>query len=306
MERPNDIIIIGAGPGGLTAAIYAGRAGLTTLILEAGAPGGKMIKTNEIENWPGIQKTTGVDLAMSMYDHAIASGAVHKYGNVVSVEDLGETKKVICEDGSSYETSVVIVATGRTERLLGIPGEEENIGRGISFCAVCDGAFFKDKVVTVIGGGNSALEEADYLTQFASKVNIVIRRDVFRADPAAQKTVEKNPKITVIRRKIPVKVIDDGRMVSGIVLEDVDTKEQMTLETGGIFPYIGADPATSFLENLGILNADKYMVVNEHFETAVKGIYGVGDVVDKQLRQVVTAAGDGAIAAQSAFHKIRE
>lgn len=306
MERLYDIIVVGAGPAGLTAAIYAGRAGLDTLILEAGAPGGKLVKTNEIENWPGIQKTGGVDLAMSMYEHATSVGAVHAYGNVSKVEDLGATKKVTCEDGTVYESKVVIVATGTVERLMNIPGEEQNIGRGISFCAVCDGAFFRDKVVTVIGGGNSALEEADYVTQFASEVNIVIRRDVFRADPAAQKVVENNPKIKIIRKHIPIEVIDDGRMVTGLVIEDVETKERTTIPTSGLFPYIGADPATEFLEGLGVLNERKFIDVDVNFETKVKGIYGIGDVIDKPLRQVVTATGDGAVAAQHAFHAIRE
>lgn len=305
MERQYDIIIIGAGPAGMTAAIYASRAGLSTLILEMGAPGGKLVKTAEIENWPGIQKTNGADLAMSMYEHALSTGAVSEYGEVVKIEDLTEYKKVICADGSEYLGKVIIVATGTVERLMNIPGESENIGRGVTFCAVCDGVFFRNKEVTVIGGGNSALEEADYLTQFASQVTIVIRRDEFRADPIAQKVVANNPKIKVIKSHIPIQVLDDGKSVTGIELENVNTKERMVLKTDGIFPYVGQDPATSFLSDLDILNENNYIVVNENFETNICGIYGVGDVIDKHLRQVVTATNDGAIAAQHAFHEIR-
>ena len=179
MERRYDLVIIGAGPAGMSAAIYGSRAGLRVVMLEAGAPGGKLIKTAEISNWPGIVGTNGAQLASNMFEHSTSFGAEYAYGNVVKVED-GEYKRVICEDGSVFEGKAVIVATGTKERMMHIPGEEENVGRGVSYCAICDGAFFKDQEICVIGGGNSALEEANYLTQFASKVNIIIRRDVFR------------------------------------------------------------------------------------------------------------------------------
>ena len=189
---------------------------------------------------------------------------------------------------------------------MNIPGEEENVGRGVSYCAVCDGAFFRNQEIVVIGGGNSALEEALYLSEIASKVYVVIRRDVFRADEIVQKAVEENEKIEVIRKHVPLRVVDDGNRVTGIVLQNVDTKEEMTVETHGIFPYIGLDPATSFLEGLDVLDTYGYMVVDENCETKVKGIYGAGDVIHKNLRQVVTATNDGAIAAQHAFHQIKK
>lgn len=305
MERQYDLIIIGAGPAGMSASIYGSRAGLSTAMLEMGAPGGKLIKTAEISNWPGIKGTNGAQLASDMFDHSTAFGSEYLYGNVTKVEDSGEYKTITCDDGTSYQAKAVIVATGTQERMLNIPGEEENVGRGVSYCAVCDGAFFRNKEVVVIGGGNSALEEANYLTQFADHVHIVIRRDVFRADQIIQNSIKENEKIHVITKSVPVKILDDGMRVTGIVLRNVDTNEETTIDCSGIFPYIGQDPATAFLEGLGILDDRGYMMVDENCETKVKGIYGAGDVINKKLRQVVTATNDGAIAAQHAFHQIK-
>lgn len=304
MERVCDLIIIGAGPAGMTAAVYASRAGLKTIMLEAGAPGGKLVKTYEISNWPGIKSTSGVQLATDMFEHSTTFGAEYVYGNVVEIKD-GELKSVICDDGSVYMAKAVIVATGTQERLMNIPGESENIGRGVSYCAVCDGAFFTDEEVAVIGGGNAALEEALYLTQFASKIYIVMRRDVFRADDIIINEVKNNPKIELVQKYIPISIEDDGSKVSSLTLENVETKAKKILNVKGIFPYIGAVPVTAFLKDLKVLNERGYMIVNEHMETIVSGIYGAGDVTDKVLRQVVTAVNDGAIAAQDAFHKIK-
>lgn len=304
MERVCDLIIIGAGPAGMTAAVYASRAGLKTIMLEAGAPGGKLVKTYEISNWPGIKSTSGVQLAMDMFEHSTTFGAEYAYGNVVEIKD-GELKSVICDDGSVYMAKAVIVATGTQERLMNIPGESENVGRGVSYCAVCDGAFFTDDEVAVIGGGNAALEEALYLTQFACKVYVIMRRDVFRADDIVVNEVKNNQKIELVQKYIPVSIEDDGSKVSSLTLESVETKEKKVLNVKGIFPYIGAVPVTAFLKDLNVLNDHGYMIVNDHMETKVSGIYGAGDVTDKVLRQVVTAVNDGAIAAQDAFHKIK-
>lgn len=304
MERVCDLIIIGAGPAGMTAAVYASRAGLKTIMLEAGAPGGKLVKTYEISNWPGIKSTSGVQLAMDMFEHSTTFGAEYAYGNVVEIKD-GELKSVICDDGSVYMAKAVIVATGTQERLMNIPGESENVGRGVSYCAVCDGAFFTDDEVAVIGGGNAALEEALYLTQFASKVYVIMRRDVFRADDIVINEVKNNHKIELLQKYIPISIEDDGSKVSSLTLESVESKEKKVLNVKGIFPYIGAVPVTAFLKDLNVLNDRGYMIVNDHMETKVSGIYGAGDVTDKVLRQVVTAVNDGAIAAQDAFHKIK-
>lgn len=305
MERYYDLIIIGAGPGGMSAAIYGSRAGLSTLILEMGAPGGKLIKTNGISNWPGIQSIPGADLAAQMFAHATSFGAAYAYGEVVAVQDEGELKRVVCADESSYTCKALIVASGTKERMLHIPGEEENIGRGVSYCAVCDGAFFKDQDVAVIGGGNAALEEALYLTQFAKKVYIVIRRDVFRAEAHVQKQVMENERIEIIREHVPKEILDDGVRVNGLVIASTQSGECQRLAVSGVFPYVGADPATGFLAGLAVCDDKGYLLVDENNETKVKGIYGVGDAVQKPLRQVVTAAGDGANAAQHAFHEIK-
>ena len=305
MDLQYDVIIIGAGPAGMTAAGYASRAGLKTAMLEKAAPGGKMIKTFEIQNWPGIKEINGAELAYQMFEHSTHFGAEYLYGDVEKIID-GPIKQVVCADGQIYAAPAVIIATGTRERLLGIPNEKELTGKGVSYCAVCDGSFFRDQPVTVIGGGNSALEESLYLTQFASEVHIVIRRDVFRAEPIIQQAIEQNPKIDIIRSHVPVEILEQEGKVGGIVLKNVHDGQLMKLETKAVFPYIGADPCTEFAQDLGILDERGYIRVNNNMETARAGIYGVGDVTAKTLRQVVTAANDGAIAAQQAFHQIKQ
>ena len=305
MDKNYDVIIIGAGPAGLTAAVYAGRAGMKTAMLESEAPGGKMIKTDIICNYPGIDEVTGVDLSMKMFEHANVYGTEYLYGNVVDIEDQGDLKIVKTEDGNEYSAYVVIVATGTNERTLGFPEDEQLLGKGLSYCAVCDGAFYRGKEVIVIGGGNSALEEAVFLTQFVDKVKLVIRRDVFRGDEIAQKQVYNNPKIEIIKKHLPVGYVIEDDHIAGIEFENVDTKERVKISADGVFPYIGAIPATGFLKKHGVLNSEGYIIANEELETAIPGIYGAGDVVVKQLRQIVTAASDGAIAAQNAFQYIQ-
>jgi len=304
MDTLFDLIVIGAGPAGMTAAIYAKRAGLNVLVIESSAPGGKLIKTYEIDNWPGNNHISGVDLAVQMYNHTADLEIPVEFVQVSKIEE-GKIMTVITEGEQNFKTKAVIIATGTVENMMKIENEAEAVGKGLSFCAVCDGAFFREKEVVVIGGGNSALEEAIYLTQFASKVTIIIRRDVFRADDLVVKHALANPKISVIKHHIPSKVLLDKK-VTGIEIENVLTHEKQTIECAGIFPYIGATPNTQMVKHLNVCDEFGFMITNAKMETSVKGLYGAGDVVVKPLRQIVTAVSDGAVAAQVAFQYIKE
>ena len=304
MDKIFDLAIIGSGPAGMTAAIYAKRAGLDVLMFEGSAPGGKLVKTFEIDNWPGEPNISGVSLAMKMYEHTTNLEVQTEYTKVLSIKN-NHVKEIHTEDGRVFHTKTVILASGTIENMMNIPGEEAMVGKGVSFCAVCDGAFYKEKEVVVIGGGNSALEEALYLTQFAKQVTIVIRRDVFRGDLQAQERALANAKIKVIRNNIPIEVLH-GIKVTGLRIRNVLDQTEQILECDGIFPYIGATPSTQCISDLGITDKEGYMIVNEKMETKIPGIYGAGDVVVKPLRQIVTAVNDGAIAAQTAFHYIKE
>ncbi|MEI7668144.1 MAG: FAD-dependent oxidoreductase, partial [Erysipelotrichaceae bacterium] len=296
MDTLFDLIVVGAGPAGMTAAIYAKRAGLNVLVIEGSAPGGKLIKTFEIDNWPGNNHISGVDLAMQMYNHTADLNIPVEFINVSKIE-AGKPMTVLAENNQTFQAKAIIIATGTVENMMKIDGEIEAIGKGLSFCAVCDGAFFKEKEVVVIGGGNSALEEAIYLTQFASKVTIIIRRDVFRADDLVVQHVLANPKIAIIKHHIPIKVLLNQKVV-GIEIENVETHEKQVINCSGIFPYIGAKPSTQMVEHLKVCDEFGFMITNAKMETSVKGLYGAGDVVVKPLRQIVTAVSDGAVAAQ--------
>lgn len=292
-----DIIIIGAGPAGLTAALYASRAGADVTIVDGGAPGGKLNLTAEIENYPGIAKKSGPDLAYEMYEHALSFGAELEMEDVTGITLEGDTK-VVHTTGGDMKAKNVIIATGTKERQMNIPNEEEMIGMGVSYCAVCDGPFFKGQEVAVIGGGNSAIEEALYLASITARVHVIMRRDVFRADKLLVKRALETENITFHFKKKPYEVLNDGAHVTGILLEDAVDGSLESLNVAAIFPFIGLDPVTDFVKDLGIVNDHGYIDVDENMETCVKGIFAVGDVRNKKLRQVVTAANDGAIAGQ--------
>lgn len=304
MERLYDLVIIGSGPAGLSAAVYGARAGLDVVLIENYAPGGKLVRTSVIENYPGLESAEGTTLAMDMMNHALNLGAELISNNVVKVSD-GEVKTVTCQDGATIKGKTLLLASGTVERKLNIPGEEKNIGHGVSFCAICDGAFFKDKIVTIVGGGNSAIEEGLYLSQFACCINILVRSKL-RADAMLVEKAEKNEKIHFKMNTIPTEVIDDGTKVVGIKVQNLETKAEEVLETSGIFPYIGLDPMTAYCKDLPILDEEGYVLTDERMETAVHGIYAAGDVRRKQIRQVITAASDGAIAAQNIFHQLKD
>ncbi len=291
-----DLVVIGAGPAGLTAALYASRAGATVLVLDGGAPGGKMNLTAEIENYPGLVKK-GPELAYSMYEQCLSFGAKYEYGEVNAIENH-EDHKIVKVGDKVYETKYVFIATGTKERKMGIPHEEEMTGNGVSYCAVCDGPFFKNKVVCVIGGGNSAIEEAIYLSSIVKEVHVIVRRDVLRADRyLVDKIKEKeNVEFHLLKKPHDIEITDNK--ISGLVVEDSLTQELSTIPTQGIFPFIGLDPVSDFVKDLGIVNEAGYIQVDKNMETSVPGIFAGGDVTEKNLRQVVTATNDGAIAGQ--------
>ncbi|MGO2083190.1 thioredoxin-disulfide reductase [Vagococcus sp.] len=300
-----DVIILGSGPAGMTAALYASRSELSVLVIERGAPGGQMMNTSEVENYPGFEKIEGPELALKMYENSLNFGAKHVYGHVISIEDHGKIKKVVCED-ETYEAKTIIVATGSDHRKINIPGEAEFTGKGVSYCAVCDGAFFRDRHLVVIGGGDSAVEEGMYLTQFAKKVTIVHRRDELRAQKILQARAFKNEKIDFIWNKTPLEIHGDDRKVTSLTLKDTQTGAESQLEADGVFIYIGLDPLSEPVQSLKITDEQGWIETNEKMETAIPGIYAVGDVRKTVLRQIATAVGDGSIAGQEVYNYIQK
>ena len=299
-----DTIIIGAGPAGMTAALYAARSNLKVALIEGGLPGGQMNNTSDIENYPGYANISGPELAEKMFEPLENLGVEHLYGLVENIEDHGDVKKVITDD-EEFETRTVIVATGSKHRLLGVPGEEELNSRGVSYCAVCDGAFFRDQDLLVVGGGDSAVEEAIFLTQFAKSVTIVHRRDELRAQKVLQDRAFANEKINFIWDSV-VKEIKGENRVESIVIENVKTNQVTEHAFGGVFIYVGLDPVSDFTKDLQIQDESGWIVTDDHMKTRVAGVFAVGDVRQKDLRQVTTAVGDGAIAGQEAYKYITE
>ncbi|WP_163579050.1 thioredoxin-disulfide reductase [Gracilibacillus saliphilus] len=298
-ERIYDVIIAGAGPAGMTAAVYTSRANLDTLMLERGIPGGQMANTEDVENYPGYDHILGPDLSNKMFDHAKKFGAEYAYGDIKEVIDHGDYKTVVA-GSKEYKTKAVIITTGAQYKKLGIPGEEELGGRGVSYCAVCDGAFFKEKELIVVGGGDSAVEEGVYLTRFASKVTIVHRREELRAQKILQDRAFNNDKIDFIWDTIVKSINEKDGKVGSVTLFNKKTGEEYEHKTDGTFIYIGMVPLSEPFKSLGITNEEGYIPTNENMETTVPGVFAAGDIREKDLRQIVTATGDGSIAAQAA------
>ncbi len=300
-----DTIIIGAGPAGMTAALYAARSNLKVALLEAGIPGGQMNNTADIENYPGYALISGPELAEKMFEPLENLGVEHVFGHVQRIEDQGGSKKVITED-EVYESKTVIIATGAFHRQLNVPGEAEFNSRGVSYCAVCDGAFFRDEDLLVVGGGDSAVEEAIFLTQFAKSVTIVHRRDQLRAQKVLQDRAFANEKISFVWDSVVEAIHGDERKVTGVTFKNIKTGEISQADFGGIFIYVGLDPVSEFVADLGIRDESGWIVTDDHMKTSVAGIYAIGDVRQKDLRQITTAVGDGAIAGQEAYKYITE
>ncbi len=304
-EKIYDVIIIGAGPAGMTAAVYASRANLSTLMLERGIPGGQMANTEEVENYPGYETILGPDLSTKMFEHAKKFGAEYAYGEVKEIID-GKEYKTIDAGSKQYKTRTIIISTGAEYKKIGVPGEKELSGRGVSYCAVCDGAFFKNKELVVIGGGDSAVEEGVYLTRFASKVTIVHRRDELRAQKILQQRAFENEKVEFIWNSTLKTINEKDGKVGGVTLVSTVDGTEREYPADGVFIYIGMLPLTKPFQSIGITNQAGYIETNDRMETKIPGIFAAGDVREKNLRQIVTATGDGSIAAQSAQHYIEE
>ncbi len=302
-----DTLIIGSGPAGMTAALYAARSNLKVGLIEQGAPGGQMNNTSEIENYPGYDHISGPELSMKMYEPLEKFQVENIYGIVQKVEDDGEgkVKRVITED-ATYEAKTVVVATGAKNSLLGVPGEEEFTSRGVSYCAVCDGAFFRDQDLLVVGGGDSAVEEAIYLTQFAKSVTIIHRRDQLRAQKVIQDRAFANEKIKFIWDSVVTEIKGDDVKVSGVTIKNVKTGEVTEKSFGGIFIYVGMNPVSSMVADLGITDEAGWIITDTDMKTSRPGIFTIGDVRQKDLRQIATAVGEGAIAGQGVYQYIVE
>ena len=300
-----DTIIIGAGPAGMTAALYAARSNLKVALLERGIPGGQMNNTADIENYPGYANISGPELAEKMFEPLENLGVEHLFGLVEKIEDRGGFKEIITED-ERFEAKTVIIASGANHRHLGVPGEEDYNSRGVSYCAVCDGAFFRDEDLLVVGGGDSAVEEAIFLTRFAKSVTIVHRRDELRAQKVLQDRAFANEKIRFVWDSVVKSIHGDERKVTGVTFKNVKTGELSQAEFGGIFIYVGLDPVSEFATDLGITDEAGWILTDHQMKTSVAGIYAVGDVRQKDLRQITTAVGDGAIASQEAYKYLTE
>lgn len=294
-----DLIITGAGPAGLTSAIYAKRAGLSVKVFEELTPGGQAAVTPEIENYPGMKKVSGSDFAISLFEQATELGAEIEFERVLKIENVEDGKKVITESGE-YFSKAVIIANGAKRRLLEIPGEEEFSGRGVSYCATCDGAFFKDKTVAVIGGGNTALEDALYLANICEKVYLVHRRDEFRGTKNLVDRVVENDKIEILYSHIPTKIKGDNK-VYAIVLQNSEGKTELVVD--GVFVAIGLKPDNERFSNIVELE-NGYIKADEDCKTSCEGIFAAGDTRTKNLRQIVTATSDGAVAATAVIEYI--
>src|SRR5699024_351126 len=304
-ERVYDVIIAGAGPAGMTAAVYASRANLDTLMLERGVPGGQMADTEDIENYPGYEHILGADLSNKMFEHAKKFGAEYAYGDIKGVVDHGDYNVVTAGD-KEFRTKALIITTGAQYKQLGIEGEDTLTGRGVSYCAVCDGAFFRERELIVVGGGDSAVEEGMYLTRFAKKVTVVHRRDELRAQKILQERAFDNEKMDFIWDTVAEKVNEENGKVGSITLRNVKTNETYDHKIDAVFVNIGMDSLSEPFESLGIVDEEGYIPTNDNMETNVPGVFAAGDIRVKDLRQIVTATGDGSIAAESAQKFIEE
>ncbi len=300
-----DVIIVGGGPSGMTSAIYSSRARLKTLLIEKAGCGGQIAITDHLENYPGFEQgINGFELAVKMQTQATNFGTEFVYGEVVSLQLNDKIKKVVLSDNKEYSAKTIIISSGANFKKLGVKGEQEFIGKGVSYCATCDGPFFRNKEIAVVGGGDSALQEALYLTKFATKVNLIHRRNEFRATKILQEKVFEEQKINIIFDTV-IEEISGKELLEQVKLKNVKTNTISQLSVNGVFVFVGWIPNTSFLNNQIKLNEQGYIITDDKMNTSMEGVFACGDVREKTLRQVVTATGDGAIAAFSAQHYLK-
>ncbi len=291
-----DIIVIGAGAAGMNAAIYANRAGAKVLLVEKGAPGGQLVTTSEVENYIGFDTVDGAELSLKMFDHTMSFGVEYEYGNVQKIID-GPIKQVVTEE-QTFEAKAVIISTGMNPKTLGAENEERFLSNGISWCAICDGNFYKGREVVVVGGGNAAIEESIYLSGIVNKVT-VLARNTLRASKVYIERALSKPNIEIIKQRSIVRWLGDNKM-QGAVIKNNETGENEELAFDGAFLFIGWDPNTAVFEDLGIVGDDGFIISNKKMETSVPGIFACGDVIQKDVRQIATAIGDATIAGLNA------
>jgi len=305
-EKRYDIVIVGGGPGGLTAGLYGARARRKTVVLEKYLPGGQIANTEEVEDYPGFEHISGGELAMKMTEHAKKFGLEIESEEVVEVYVDGDDRVARCASGNLYRAKAIILSTGGSPVKLNVPGEEEYAGKGVSYCAICDGAFFKGQVIAVVGGGDAAVEEAVFLTKYGSKVYIIHRRDKLRAQKIIQKRAFDNPKIEIIWDTVVESINGDGNKVTNLTLKNVKTGEQSTLEVGAIFVFIGFHPNSDITREPLKKDEGGYIITDEKMETSISGIFACGDVRAQLVRQITNAVGDGTTAAVAAEKYIEE
>jgi len=300
-----DIVIIGAGPAGLSAAIYALRAGKSALVLDEKGYGGQIVNTPEVENYPGIKQVSGIEFAANLYEQAKSLGAEVKTERVTGVADADSSVKIVNTGSGFYECKAVIIATGAKNRVLGFDGEVRLTGSGVSYCATCDGNFFRGRDVAVIGGGNTALEDAEVLSGIANKVYLVHRRDAFRGDQSTVNRLRAKENLEMVLDSVPVKVVGD-MMVAGLEVSNVKTGESRVLDVQGIFVAAGQVPDNKDFENVAELDLAGYVAASEDCLTKTPGVFTAGDCRTKKVRQLTTAAADGAVAALAASEYINQ
>jgi len=293
-----DIVVVGAGPGGLTSGMYSARSELNTICIEKMMPGGQIANTELVEDYPGFESISGRDLAKKIENHAVKFGLKIIYDSVKTIKLDGKFR-IVEGENDSYKAKAVIVGTGGQPRKLGVPGEEEYTGKGVSYCAICDGAFFKDQVIAVAGGGDAAVEEGIYLTKFGSKVYIIHRRDQLRAQKVIQKRAFDNPKIEFVWDSV-IEKVNGGDVIESIDIKNVKSGEISNLKIGALFPFIGFTPNSSIFNFEVKKDESGYIITNENMQTSVEGVYAIGDVRKQLCKQITNAVGDGTTAAVAA------